>query len=148
MEQQDLKFYKCSVCGKNGIKLWRPYGDINPLICATCAEKRQSKRMYQVLKWEKSTEGFLGTPTGEKKKTPKWKVDDLGRVPANYGPGPDGKWNVMTDQLSVNLKSVSENYASGETTMIPAVPIEEGKYWSYTAVPKKDCEWWDNLPTR
>lgn len=33
--------YVCSICRKRNVKLWRPYMDTR-LICAECAEKRQS----------------------------------------------------------------------------------------------------------
>ena len=39
--------YVCSICGKRNVKLWRPYMDTSPLICAECAEKRQESREYE-----------------------------------------------------------------------------------------------------
>lgn len=36
--------YKCSLCGKTGVKLWRPYQTMCPdLFCAECAAKDQGK---------------------------------------------------------------------------------------------------------
>ena len=141
--------YVCSVCKARNVKLWRPYGDDAPLICATCAEERQSPREYDEVTWAKEKDGsYRGTPTGRKLPLERWKVNDVGKIPSFFGLGTDGKPACMTDQLSVDLSDVSESYTSGETTMIPACPNEDGNFWCYTTVPEEVCEWWDNLPTR
>ena len=49
--------YRCHICGKKGVKLWRPYGDSEPFICATCAEKRQIKMTYCKRVWSKNPDG-------------------------------------------------------------------------------------------
>lgn len=145
--------YGCSICGKKNVKLWRPYGDSAPLICAECAEERQSPMEYTELIWKKD-EGYddrwIGTPNKDKKKLPlpKWKVDEMGRVPTYDGPGPEGLPPTMTDQLIVDLCDVSKAYSSGRTTMIPACPDEDGNFWCYTVVPEDVCKWWNELPTR
>lgn len=54
----------------------------------------------------------------------------------------------MTVQLIVNLKDVSKSYSSGETTMIPAMPDEDGVFLGYTSVPEECCKRWEKLPTR
>lgn len=143
-----MKKYACSICGREHVKLWRPYMDTEPLICATCAEERQSPREYDECKWTKKADHYVGNPTGKKLPLPKWTVDENGKVPSYNGPGPKGLPLEMTDQLIINLKDVSEAYASGETTMVPAVPNENGDFWGYTSVPEERCKWWKELPTR
>ena len=140
--------YKCSICGRENVKLWRPYMDLEPLICATCAEKRQSPWEYDEVKWEKRGSISRGTPTGRKLPLPKWVVDEKGKVPSYDGPGPDGEECIKTDQLIVDLSDVSKSYRSGHTTMVPAVPCENCSMWGYTSVPQEGCDWWDALPTR
>ena len=34
---KNVKDYKCAICGKGHVKLWRPWGYNGPLICAICA---------------------------------------------------------------------------------------------------------------
>lgn len=141
--------YSCSVCKREGIKLWRPYGDVKPLICATCAEERQSPQEYDECIWEEKPDGtWVGTPTGKKLPLEKWNVDEKGCIP--YGIGHDGLPLSMTDQLIVDLSTVSESYTSGSTTMLPAVPDPEqdDDFWAYTSVPEDRCKWWEELPTR
>lgn len=140
--------YCCSVCGKQNVKLWRPYNDTTPLICATCAEERQSEIYYDEKVWEKRSDCFVGNPTGQKLILPKWEVDQNGKVPSPFGPGPEELDEEKTDQLIINLSDVSKNYISGETTVIPAMPDEDGNFWAYTAVPEDKVNWWENLPTR
>ena len=142
------KPYECSICGKQNVKLWRPYGDAKPLICATCAEERQSPMEYDEHVWEKKYGHYIGTPTKRKLPLPKWKVNSEGKVPLYEGPGPEGVTRAMTDQLIVNLKDVSESYSSGETDMVPAVPDGAGDFWAYTSVPADRCKWWTELPTK
>ena len=142
------KPYECSICGKQNVKLWRPYMDTEPLICATCAEERQSPEEYDEYTWEKHEDNYIGTPTGKKLPLPKWEVNAEGKVPSYFGPGPNGVIMEMTDQLIVNLKDVSQSYSSGETTMIPAIPDENGDFWGYTSVPGARCRWWNKLPTK
>lgn len=140
--------YVCSICGKKNVKLWRPYGDSAPLICAECAEKRQTPMEYNKVIWRKEDGIYRGEITDEKIPLPKWKVNEKGKVPSYDGPGPEGQPCCMTDQLIVDLSDVSKAYSSGSTTMIPACPDEEGDFWCYTVVPEDVCKWWDELPTR
>ncbi len=139
------KPYECSICGRQNVKLWRPYMDTEPLICATCAEERQSPKEYVVCVWKEQGDYHVGTHTERKLPLPKWEVNVEGKVPSYFGPGPDGFPMGMTDQLIVNLKDVSQAYSSGETTMVPAVPDEDGEY---TSVPENRCKWWEELPTK
>lgn len=144
-----MNSYACSICGKEHVKLWRPYGGTEPLICATCAEERQTPQEYRECIWGKLPDGnYKGTFTGNMIPMERWKVNEDGQIPSCSGPGPDGKTFQMTDQLKVNLKDVSKIYKSGHTNMIPAVPDAGGDFWCYSAVPDKFCKWWYNLPTR
>ncbi len=141
--------YQCCVCGKRNVKLWRPYMDSAPLICAKCAEKRQTPWQYDEVIWQKEGEDrYVGTFTKKKLPLPKWEVDEKGNVPSYLGPGPDGENREKTDQLIVDLSDVSKSYRSGSTTMIPACPDESGDFWNYTCVPKEVCKWWEKLPTK
>ena len=142
--------YECAICGRKHVKLWRPYMDTEPLICAICAEERQSPQEYNECTWKQEGDLYVGIPTGKKISLPKWTVDDKGQVPSYDGPRPEGIPNEKTDQLIVDLKDVSEAYSSGETTMIPAVPKEDsdGGFWGYTSVPEENCKWWEELPTK
>lgn len=142
--------YKCAICGREHVKLWRPYMDTAPLICATCAEERQSPKTYSEVVWKKNKlkDSYIGTPTKKKIPLPKWIVDDNGKVPSYDGPGPDGTKEIKTDQLIIDLSNEYESYSSKNTTMIPAVPYENNNFWGYTSVPEDLCEWWRTLPTR
>lgn len=144
------KDYACSICGKQHVKLWRPYNGTSPLICASCAEERQSPREYEECTWE--CVSWLGhhvsTPTGKMLPLPKWTVNEKGKIPSTDGFDPYGEYLAMTDQIIVNLCDVSENYSSGETTMVPAVPYNNDLFWGYTSVPESLCNWWEELPTR
>lgn len=141
--------YVCSICGKRNVKLWRPYMGTSPLICAECAEERQTPQEYDETIWNKEADGFYtGTVTDKKLPLPKWKVNENGKVPSYFGPGPEGAPESMTDQLIVNLADVSTSYSSGSTSMVPAAPDADGDFWGYTSVPEEVCKWWEELPTR
>ena len=146
----NIKNYKCAICGREHSKLWRPYMDVEPLICATCAEEMQSSMEYDEVVWEKdgTTNGYIGNPTGVKLPLPRWTINDDGKIPSYNGPGPDGLPDMLTDQLIVDLSNKFKNYSSGHTTIIPAVPYGNDGFWGYTAVPEDLCEWWRKLPTR
>ena len=139
--------YKCAICGRENVKLWRPYMNTEPLVCATCAEERQTPLEYEEKTWEKKGDCYFGTPTGKMIPLPKWKVDDKGKIPSSLGPGHDGQISLTT-LLIVNLKDVSASCRSGHTTIVPAVADEDGEFYGYSSVPQELCEWWDNLPTR
>lgn len=140
--------YVCAICGKEHVKLWRPYMDTEPLICATCAEERQSPIEYDEFTWKKRPDRYVGLPTGKKLPLAKWQVNEKGKVPSWNGPGPEDLPMPMTCQLIVNLKDVSKSYTSGHTTMVPAIPNEDGNFWGYTSVPEEGVKWWEELPTR
>lgn len=141
------KNYVCSFCGKEHVKLWRPYMGTEPLICAECAEKFQAPQEYEEKSWRKEGDCYIGTPTGKKLTLPKWTVDEKGKVPSYFGPTPDGIPQDMTDQLIVDISKIS-TYQSGQTTMISACPNENGDFWGYTSVPENIVKWWEDLPTR
>ena len=154
MEKRN-ELYACSVCGKKGVKLWRPYGDDEPLICAVCAEKLQSPMQYKELVWEEKSDGtFIGHAVllengkPQMRDLPRWRVDENGNVPDYTGPVPVGCPDQVTDQLIVDLSSISKAWQSGETTIVPACPTKDGQIYSYGAVPESLCEWWRKLPTR
>ena len=142
------KVYKCFICGRQNVKLWRPYMGTEPLICAKCAEERQTTEEYDECIWKKVGNGYVGTHTGKKLSLPKWKVDNKGKIPSYDGPGPDNLPVAMTDQLMIDLKDVSDPEYAGVITMIPAVPDENGDFWGYTSVPEDGCTWWEELPTK
>ena len=113
--------YKCGSCGKRGVKLWHPEGELEPLICATCAEKRQSQILYNEYSWNRNKlEGHL---VG-KKVLPKWKVNNEGKVPSYAGFDPFGKPYGYTTTLLLG---------SEKTSYIPSTI--------------KNVDW-DSLPTR
>ena len=97
------KVYKCSICSRQNVKLWRPYMGTEPLICAKCAEERQTTEEYD---------------------------------------------ECMTNQLKIDLKDVSDPEYAGVTTMVPAVPDENGDFWAYTSVSEDGFKWWEELPTK
>ena len=141
--------YSCSYCGRKNVKLWRPYGYSSPLICATCAEKKQSVRKCKEVVWKNDGDRLTGKDTGKIITLPKWEVDRDGLIPANIDLGPDGMPVLYTDQLVVNLQDVSDEYTSNShTSVIPAVPDEDGNFWCYTTVPEDKVAWWKNLPTK
>lgn len=142
--------YVCSICGSVGVKLWRPYGGTDILICALCAEERQSPYEYDDLNWQKDIKEncYIRIKTGRKLKLDKWKVDKKGLVPSYRGPGPKKLKQEKTDQLIVDIGDVSELYTSGNTIMIPAVTDDNSNFYCYGALPEALCVWWRNLPTR
>lgn len=38
--------YRCAICGRSNVKLWRPYLDTKPIICTKCAEERLIYKKY------------------------------------------------------------------------------------------------------
>jgi hypothetical protein len=156
--------YVCSICNVTKVKLWRPYMGTQPLICAKCAEERQSLHEYNVIDhWVpgKHSNGYdcwvgiykyeLSPSLGyiiKKELMKKWTVDDNGKVPSYLGsPSPGGIWLPTTDQLSVDLSKLFKSCSSGDTSMVPAIPDNGGEYWGYTSVPEEGCLWWQKLPT-
>lgn len=144
------KRYKCSLCGRSGVKLWRPYLEAGPLVCATCAEERQSPLTYNEYNWDIRTNGEIhGTPTGKVLEFPKWEVDEKGKIPYRIAFSVGSPNPIKTDQLIVDLsKEFPTKFPSRKTSLIPAIPKNEDGFWGYTSVPEFRCRWWEGLPTR
>lgn len=140
--------YECSICKRQKVKLWRPYTDSGPLICASCAEKKQSPKMYIEKEWIWREGKYVGVPTGNYLPLPKWKVDENGKVPSYEGPGPKTLPMPMSDQLIVNLDGVSTYNSSKETIMVPAILDEDNDFWKYPSYPEEAIRSWNDLPTR
>lgn len=141
--------YRCHICGKKGVKLWRPYGDSEPFICATCAEKRQIKMTYCKKVWSKNPDGtFDGINTFKWFPLPPWSINDEGLVPSFDGPGPDGENKPSTEKLIIFIEREISSKHHGKTELLPAIPHKNGGVWTYAATPEEDLKWWRNLPTR
>ena len=143
--------YQCAVCGKENVKLWRPYGNNAPLICATCAEERQTPIMYNEISWREEIVNdkkcFFGTPTGKKLPLKRWMVDAKGNIPLCESPGPDGTPAGITKNLIVDLRGISESYKTGNTTMVPAIFDPScGEFWTSGAVPQELVKAWEEWP--
>ena len=142
------KEYKCTFCGKEGVKLWRPLNKEKLLVCASCAEIRQST-MY-VRRIITMYVGRAPMPVKRLVPLPHWKVDEKGRVPSScfYDPSPYALNWKMTNNLIINLKEIG--FLSGKTTVIPAIPDEnsEDRYLADTSITQEKIECWENLPTR
>jgi len=99
--------YVCSTCCAIGCKLWREYSKFlenQVLRCIDCAGKNQKKDVSN--------------------------VDELGRIPWEYGHGAI----QMTDEIG---------------WLVPAIPTEDGiTYWGYSSTPETGVDWWRRLPTR
>lgn len=136
--------YVCSFCGKGDVKLWRPKELSSPLICACCAEKRQTKLSYKELKWEKlRNSAYHGTPTGRTLPLKAWKVDADGCVPSYNGPGPKGVPTCRTTDLIVSFE------IEGKLTQVTLVPaIDSGNGTFYVSIPRPMLNWWKRIPTR
>ncbi len=140
--------YACTLCGKSKVKLWRPYSDTAPLICAECAEKRQSELECDEFIWLKDSCGRLvrGRSTGKRIPRPKWKVNDKGMVPHPESilvPDEAGIRVEETDQLIVDLSNETL-----KVTLIPAIKDEHGNFFTYSKIPIAEFCDWEKLPTR
>ena len=141
--------YECCICKRKGIKLWRPYMGVEPLVCATCAEDRQLPREYEERKWEKVGDKFIGTPTGKTSILPRWEINAKGKIPTEYGIiSGMSEEAVTTDQLQIKFKDTDEINYPCELTLIPAVPDGHGEFWGYLSVPEDLCKWWEKLPNK
>lgn len=146
MEDAD---YKCSVCGRQGVKLWRPYRDPEPLICARCAEAIQSERQYFETTWQEVDGKYVGIVTGNKLILRRWYVDSKGRIPSYLGPTPEGiPPHEKTDMLLVNPKGIVDKYNMNEIALNPAIPNEEGGFFNPDSVPDEAYKKWREIPTK
>lgn len=140
--------YACSICGKGEVKLWKTSLCNEFLICAECAEARQSPRQCNELNWVKTVDGYSGRPTGKRVFLSSWKVDEEGFVPKQMPPGPEGIPVSKTHQLMINLKNDIASCNSDTTCVIPAILDKKGNYLKYSSAPKSRINWWQSLPTR
>ena len=141
------KIYKCWICKKEGVKLWRPYMDTEPLICAKCAEERQTEREYEEKSWSKQGEIFVGTPTGKMHQLPKWEVNGKGKIPTGEGLVPDGTESEnTTNMLEIKFLPNDRVYYTYRVSMVPALPDGKGDYISYLAMPPEEYKKWEELP--
>ena len=113
------KKYECSFCNKTGVKLWHPIEENAPLICAKCAEIRQSKMLYNEYVWSRDKKS--AHLTGKKKVLPIWKVTKEGDVPSYAGPNADGKPFSYTTTLIVDIE---------DREKIAFIPADESVSWS------------------
>lgn len=117
------KAYICSLCGKQNVKLWRPYGHIHPLLCAECAESRQTV----------------------KENCKRWSIDNLGNIP-KYDNSQTNTY-TLTEILFVDLDKLHDSDSTKNIKMVPAIP-DELDFWGYIYIPPEEFKWWRNLPTR
>ena len=59
--------YKCSICGAQSVKLWRPEWKAGPLFCADCAEERQILKGDSSSKWQIDKNGKVFLSESKKK---------------------------------------------------------------------------------
>lgn len=139
----DVK-YECSFCGKEGRKLWKPQAK-KILICAKCAEKRQTPITYLQREYKKIGDKLVVEGTKGKAVLPRWKVDKNGQVPSYDGPGIEGEPKVMVDNLQITFEDDGKirNY-----NMYPAVPNGRGGFYKYESIPDKEYKKWEKMPTR
>ncbi len=154
--------YACSICNQKDVKLWRPASGTNhPLICATCAEKLQSPRTYQIVRewinhptsngqncWEaiyKTVPDETGSLIPAEGIMPKWIVDEYGFIPAACDTDHDGRYEY-TDRLVINPSTLYPNL-SENTVMEPAIAKADGQLWPHGFMPKDDLTRWRKLFT-
>ena len=113
------KKYECSFCKKAGVKLWHPMEGNAPLICAKCAEIRQSKILYNEYIWSRDKRS--AHLTGRKKVLPIWKVRKEGDVPSYAGPNADGLPLSYTTTLIVDLEDKQK---------VPFIPANDSVNWA------------------
>lgn len=124
--------YQCDFCGRSDVKLWKPYSLEEPLICAECAERRQSKLNYVVRDENNKAQG--------KSILPSWTVDNKGKVSAYNGT------SEKVDNLIIDMKDVGGSFRQ---TVFPAVVDNENTvFYEYHSIPKDAYQKWEELPTR
>ena len=129
--------YQCDFCGRNDVKLWKPYSLAEPLICAECAEQRQSKVTYVVRDENNNAQS--------KSILPSWMVDDKGKVGSYNGTIP-GREPEKVDNLIIDMRDVGGSYRQN---MFPAVVDSENVvFYEYHSIPKEAYQKWEELPTR
>ena len=119
------EIYECSFCKATNVKLWRPFGYAAPLICAKCAEQKQSPYKSQL----EQEERILPRP--------RWFVSDSGFIKSYHDK------TQLSHRLIVDLDD-SRKFMD----MIPAVPANNGEFWGYIPVPQEELEKWEQLPNQ
>lgn len=116
---------RCSLCGRENVKLWRPFKVEEkpvPLICASCAEKNQ-------------------LPYSIKGKLEYWRIDKEGKI------GKSGSLE-KTFILRVTVPEKKKINSLEDLDWIPAYIDKEGKCYVNECIPVKFFEEWKNLETR
>ena len=134
---------KCSFCGKDGVKLWQGRVHESVLVCASCAEKRQLKKQVFEYKWVEEDGGYKGTPTGEKKVLPPWKIDENGEVELLT----DGRINGWIRYHSKILPSTKITFQD-LSMMLRITPYEYVERLEPALIGGITEEDWRKLPTR
>ena len=113
----EYKEYKCSFCQQSMVKLWHPEGNSSPLICAKCAEARQSVRICNEYVW--SRDGKRAKKTGNKSICKRWEVDDEGQIPSP----------VCLSQNSSPIGKITDLLVDFDGVATKMVPATEGVAW-------------------
>ncbi len=142
------KNYVCSICGKNGVKLWRPNSEVSPLVCAICAEKRQSSIKYLEQTWVKTGEHYVSEYKEKRLLSHVCKIDDRGKVYLYNENMPKKNQKGFADDLTITIQEDSKESSKYITHMIPAVINELGEIIIHTSIPKELYRLWEKLPTR
>lgn len=135
----DPSIYKCSLCGATGVKLWRPWQNMDTLICAKCAEGIQEPQKSQTTElvqdrannWIFRCHSIIHT-------APRWEIDADGFIESPYD---DGSFPSM-----LNFHLLLKDFG----IVIPAIPFEndESQYYGYSSSPEELVKKWKALPTR
>lgn len=144
---KDVKNYKCTACGKENVKLWRPWGYSGPLLCAECAESRQIPRECQELKWELKNNLWVGSYTGKTITMDKWHIDEKGFIPTTLSVPNKALPSAKTNKLIIDISDIDPSFGSGKVSFVPAVFDDDGSCFRIP-LPSTNYNWWKNLPTR
>ncbi|MDD4375225.1 MAG: hypothetical protein PHR25_00355 [Clostridia bacterium] len=142
------KNYECSICEKKGVKLWRPNGETNPLVCASCAEERQSSIKYLEQTWVKMGNHYVSGYKEEKLLNHVCKIDEKGKVHLHNENIPKKNQNGAVDDLIITFKENCNEKSTCITRMIPAVLNELGEILINKPIPRELYILWEKLPTR
>lgn len=138
-----IKGYKCSNCGKEGVKLWRPFADSDHLFCAECAEKKQfATRVLENPELERNF-FYIGNDVI----LPRWRIDEHGKLHSCEGTGEYDKILNTTNILFVILTD-KDLYTTCLFPAIPIVPNQFNRYFQWAQAPDDAYTWWERLPTR
>lgn len=125
------KPYKCSICGRTGVRLWHTMRMEN-LICAVCAEQRQVPLDY------------LSAPDKASSR-PRWTIADDGTIPSYTSSCPDARDYILV----VDIRDVSTYGSSGHTNVFPATDIDEkGEFCFLDEDIPDGYDRWLSLPVR